>query len=143
MAQRRAGSAPAYVAIASVVLAIAAAGVGAFAIGRTPVVDAQVVFAESPRTGKALAASTAYTPLETHVVLAAATSAKDTDPVSSIAAAARGHDAHLAPPVAWPVYSRDGAAAAFPKAAAELIVKPAEFRPASDVHSAGPILVRH
>lgn len=138
MAQRRAGSASAYVAVASVVLALGALGVGSYVMEETPVVEAQVVFAAAPR---------AYTPVQSYVFLASATpraaASRDEGPVSPIGAESLGHDSHLAEPLAWPVYSRDGAAAAFPKSGAELVVKPAEFRPISAVHTAGPILVRH
>ena len=126
-------------AAASLVLAVGAAGIAALAIDRTPVVDAQVVWADAPRR---------YAPLESHVVLAAATPApaapeKDAAPVSPIVSEAYGHDSHVANPIAWPVYSPRDAAAAFPKSGAELIVKPAEFRPSSSVYTAGPVLVRH
>lgn len=136
LAQRRAGSASVYVAVASVVLAVGAAGFGASLMERTPEVDAQVVFAAAPR---------AYTPVGANVFLSSTTPAteKDASPVSVIASEARGHDAHLAAPVAWPVYSRDEAATAFSKTGAELVVKPAEFHATSSVHTAGPILVRH
>lgn len=139
MARRRAGSASIYVAAASLVLAICAAGIASFAVERTPVVDAQVVWADAPRL---------YTPVDAHLVLAAATPepvapAKDADPISPIGSEVYGHDAHVANPVAWPVYSPRDAAAAFPKSGAELIVKPAEFRPSSSVYTAGPVLVRH
>ena len=136
-AQRRAGSASVYVAVASVILAIGAAASAALLIERTPEVEAQVVFAATPR---------AYTPVGAHVILASAhapATAKDASPVSAIASEARGHDAHLAAPVSWPVYSRHEAASVFSKTGSELVVKPAEFRPSSPLHTAGPLLVRH
>ncbi|HEX6589734.1 MAG TPA: zf-HC2 domain-containing protein [Longimicrobiales bacterium] len=138
LSERRPGAAPVYVAVASVVLAIGAAGVGSFVMGETPVVDAHVVFAAAPP---------AWTPVDAEVLLAPvpapATLEKDAGPVTPLAAETHGHDGHLATPVAWPVYSREGVAAAFAKPGADVIVKPAEFRASFSGRGAGPILVRH
>ena len=142
LSQRRAGAASVYVAVASVILAIGAAGFGSAVIDRTPEVEGQVVFASVPRP---------YTPVAPHIFLASASAPaspfdpgpKDADHGSSIASVARGQDMHHAAPAAWPVYSRDAAATAFSKGGAELVVKPAQFRPSSSAHTAGPVLVRH
>ena len=138
LAERRPVAAPVYVAVASVVLAIGAAGVGSVVMGETPVVDAQVVFAAAPPAWTPVGGDILLTP-----VVAPQTYEKDAGPVTPLAAEVRGHDGHLATPVAWPVYSREDVAAAFSKPGADVIVKPAEFRAPSAGRSAGPILVRH
>lgn len=140
LARRRAGSASVFAAAASFVLLVAGAGAVALVAEGTPVVNAQIVWAETPRP---------YTPLRSHAVavplapsLPGAT-LKDAAPATPIQAEARGHDAHVASPAAWPVYSSGAVAVAFPASRPAIVVSPADFRRSVARPVAGPILIRH
>ena len=138
MTQPRAGSMSIYVAAASLVLAICAAGLASFAVERTPVVDAQVVFADAPP---------AYTPVEANGLLATApvsiASDKAADGLSPIGSETFGHDAHPAYPVAWPVYSRGAVAVAFPAVRTDGATRTADFRPVGSRAPVTPLLIRY